>query len=521
MPVGLEQVLGGHDGTPPSNHSELSAALAAGKSALLEGWVRAVEEDRGPDDDRGPLVRTLEPLLGALVDRLAIALAGSPPISSGRFPRRTLPEIAVLPVSETCALDEALRGLSLFRAVLWQHLSDGHRHPTAAETRLLVTMTDELAAIVVSEFCNAETERFAAMRSRLVAMLGHDLRNPLNLITISATALLRRHPPERDEIHLRHIVSGAERMARMIGDILDLASAQHSSPNVALARELGALAAIAKEAVEEARVTHPRRAIVFEARGDGKGRWDRHRLLRVASNLLANALAYSPPESEVQVAIEEREDRVVLAVHNFGAAIDPATQRAIFEPFTRGPATPGKTGGLGLGLFIAREIARAHGGDIRVESSPEAGTTFLVELPLARAAERPRALIIDDDCAIAEATKALLDALGFDAAVCHSGDEAWERVRGGERFAVVVSDLDMPGMDGLAFREAARCLWPEIDEKLIFVTGSDELERIGATGAHAFQKPVGADFCAYLGTLLGESVPAETSPQAGAPRWLE
>jgi signal transduction histidine kinase len=118
------------------------------------------------------------------------------------------------------------------------------------------------------------------------------------------------------------------------------------------------------------------------------GEWDGERLGQVVSNLVANALQHGAPSAPVEVRLATRGASAVLEVHNSGPAIPPELRAVLFEPYRRGPAKGRKPRGLGLGLYITRQIVLAHGGDVAVTSSDEGGTTFAVTLP--RRPEAPR-----------------------------------------------------------------------------------------------------------------------------------
>jgi signal transduction histidine kinase len=147
------------------------------------------------------------------------------------------------------------------------------------------------------------------------------------------------------------------------------------------------LAAVVRDELEQLRGAHPGRTLEFDCGCDARGRCDGARLQQLVRNLVQNALRYGAPDSPVRVARRDAAPDIMIDVINHGPPIDPAALREIFDPLKRA-AAPGipraHPGGLGLGLYIVREIARAHGGDAQVRSS--AGeTTFTVRLPRAGA----------------------------------------------------------------------------------------------------------------------------------------
>ncbi|MCP3143419.1 PAS domain-containing sensor histidine kinase [Pyxidicoccus xibeiensis] len=239
-----------------------------------------------------------------------------------------------------------------------------------------------LVSDVTEQRRNAEAlERSVALREQFVSIVSHDLRSPLQAVLTSA-ALLQQQPeqgPERVRRNATRITASAERMARLIRDLLDLARAR-SGTLMPLQPRSGVLEDVMRAAVAELEVAYPRRAISLDVEGDTEGLWDADRLEQVVGNLVANALTHGDPEHPVQVHLRAEPERVELSVRNRGRPISPEQLPRLFEPFARGDAT-GAPSGLGLGLFIVREIVAAHGGQVSARSSEAEGTVFTVVLP--------------------------------------------------------------------------------------------------------------------------------------------
>jgi signal transduction histidine kinase len=229
-------------------------------------------------------------------------------------------------------------------------------------------------------------EEEAEFRERFIGILGHDLRSPLNAISLSARALSRYGPLTQLQQDLgQRIELSAARMTKMISDILDLTRARLSG-GIPLVLEPTYLADVCQQVVKELTAAYPNRSIVYDQEGAGEGVWDAERLTQVLSNLVANALEHGGADVPVFVRSHPCEDLVALEVHNPGAPIPQHLLATLFEPFRRGsgssPAqSKGRRGGLGLGLYIVKEIVEAHGGRVSVRSSLEEGTTFTVLLP--------------------------------------------------------------------------------------------------------------------------------------------
>lgn len=175
----------------------------------------------------------------------------------------------------------------------------------------------------------------------------------------------------------------AGRMQRMIAELLDFSRARPSDGMPIRPRTTN-LETVAREAVEEIRLAHPRRRIDFSVDGSCDGTWDPDRLAQVVSNLVENALANSPPDTAVDFALVASDGRIEIAVENHGATIPAELLPNIFDAFRHRPTT--KThGGLGLGLYIVAQIVRAHGGTTAARSI-EGRTRFEVRLPVKRPA---------------------------------------------------------------------------------------------------------------------------------------
>jgi signal transduction histidine kinase len=221
----------------------------------------------------------------------------------------------------------------------------------------------------------SETLRLNEM---FTAVLGHDLRNPLNAILTCAVLLERRaDDPAVREIAAR-ILSSGQRMAKMIEDVLDLTRARLAG-GIPLKRASANLATVVNRVVQEVRTAHPGRVLEVSAEGDLTGEWDVDRLQQMASNLVGNAIQHGERTGPIVVRMAgSSADQVTFSVASAGV-ISPEILPSIFDPFHRGPQAPGA--GLGLGLYIAQQIAHAHQGRLVVESTAPLGTLFTVRIP--------------------------------------------------------------------------------------------------------------------------------------------
>jgi len=246
------------------------------------------------------------------------------------------------------------------------------------------------------------TRRVEQSRDLFLAILGHDLRNPLNSIAVSAELLPQLEQPDPESLGIAsQIATNTRVMTRMIGDLLDYTRTRLGAgmPVTPAPTDLGALC---RDLFDEFRTAHPDRAFRFAAAGDLRGAWDADRLRQAFSNLLGNAVQHGAADAPLELSLDGRDaSRVVVVVHNGGPPIPPGELPKIFDPLVRGSSAgrpkANRPGSIGLGLYIAREIARSHGGEIDVTSTQQAGTAFTVRLPRRRPGAGPAQSILDEE----------------------------------------------------------------------------------------------------------------------------
>jgi signal transduction histidine kinase len=256
-------------------------------------------------------------------------------------------------------------------------LSEQGGESDLADVRRFNEAIDEAMTESMDRFAR-QTDRF---RDQFIGVLGHDLRTPLSAVTAGAALLaIPEDNPDRRLRVASRIINSAQRMERLIADLLDLANARLGG-SLPLKRQLTNLQQVCEEAIVEIGAAHPETTLQSQMSGDLRGHWDADRLAQVVSNLLANAIQHGGGTA-ITLTAQEEGDAVTLAVRNGGPPIPQQALPSIFEPLARG-TTDGRSHSIGLGLFIARAIVTAHGGDIQVSSSAETGTTFTVRLPKA------------------------------------------------------------------------------------------------------------------------------------------
>jgi PAS domain S-box-containing protein len=237
----------------------------------------------------------------------------------------------------------------------------------------LSDVTDQVRARHALE----DSVRFA---EQFIAILGHDLRNPLNAIGMAAK-LMHRKACENGETKLaERIMSSTGRMTNMVAQLLDLTRSRLAG-GIVIERRLVDLDGVVSGVVDELRAVHPTREVRCAVSPGVLGDWDAGRLAQVVSNLVSNAIQHGDPSQPVDVQVTTTDGYAVLAIHSFGPPIPADLLPVLFDPYRRGETRGAKSEGLGLGLYICEQLVVAHGGRIEVASSQDRGTTFCVRLP--------------------------------------------------------------------------------------------------------------------------------------------
>ncbi|MBJ7264349.1 MAG: hybrid sensor histidine kinase/response regulator [Burkholderiaceae bacterium] len=216
------------------------------------------------------------------------------------------------------------------------------------------------------------------LNEMFVAVLGHDLRNPLSAVSHGAALILRASDDDRVKATAVKIQSSTARMVKMVEQLLDVARIRAGGLQLDI-RQVDFMA-LSSDIVGELDADAPGR-VGMVASGDVRGQVDVDRFSQVISNLVGNALHHGAGDSPVRVNIDGSDPaRILLSVGNAGV-IPPEQMPHLFESFNAGPASRTSRQGLGLGLYIVRQFVIAHGGDVSVQSTAEAGTVFTVTLP--------------------------------------------------------------------------------------------------------------------------------------------
>jgi signal transduction histidine kinase/ActR/RegA family two-component response regulator len=348
------------------------------------------------------------------------------------------------------------------------------------------------AFVDVTRLKQAEEALLKADRRKdeFLALLGHELRNPLSPILTAARLLERRVDPEsRHDVDV--IVRQVKHLVRLVDDLLDVSRVARGAVTLSMTRL--DLASVVSRAVAST-------APLFEERGhrlevsvsphELAVEGDEVRLTQVVDNLLSNAARYTPPGGTVAVSGAREGDSVVLRVRDTGVGIDPALLPDLFDTLVQGARGPDRAlGGLGIGLSLVRALTEMHGGTATAHSDgPGLGSEFTVRLPAAVAAEnrstRPaptapavdaspraaRVLLVDDHRDVIEGLSRLLSIVGHDVRAAMDPFDAIELAEA-FRPEIAILDIGLPGMDGYALARELRIRLSESPPVIIALSG--------------------------------------------------
>jgi sigma-B regulation protein RsbU (phosphoserine phosphatase) len=318
---------------------------------------------------------------------LLLGYGGARPIEESEFIDHILPEDRP---GEALALEAFLDApIGRFQSVFRIRRADGAERWIAAWARLrpdgagsTAHVAGLLQDVTESHRQRALAEDRALLAEQTLGIVGHDLRNPVAAIQMASEILGLRHLDASQQAALgERIRSSTRRANRLIADLMDFTRAR-TGHALSLNKAWVDSHAISRDVVGELSTAHPERRLRHLESGDGRLVADGDRIAQALGNLVSNALTYGLPNSTVTVGSEGLEHCIRLSVHNLGTAIEPGMRTTIFEPMTRGES-PGHLRSVGLGLYIVREIATAHGGQVDYTSSAAEGTTFIIDLPRA------------------------------------------------------------------------------------------------------------------------------------------
>jgi signal transduction histidine kinase/CheY-like chemotaxis protein len=368
------------------------------------------------------------------------------------------------------------------------------------------------ARVTQADAARAEAEAAMRAKDEFLAMLGHELRNPLAPV-LNALHVAEASGGELGEGERRLVERQVRHMARLVDDLLDMSRLHLGTIDLHL--ESCDLRSIVAEAVEMTRgqFESQQQRLVVDAPPDIFIECDAHRITQVLVNLLANAAKYTPPGGQVRLSARVEDDDVVLTCEDNGIGLAPELLDRVFEPFVQGTrGIDRRQGGLGLGLAVVRSLVERHGGTVAAWSEGEGrGSRFEVRLPLRhvapeRTASAPpqvrhsrsdvRVLVVEDNDDVRDMLVLALATSGVDARGVASADDALTVVDQWRPDAAVL-DIGLPGTDGF---QLARALRERVEGGRIFLMaltgygGDVYADQARAAGFDAFfVKPVGVD----------------------------
>ena len=357
---------------------------------------------------------------------------------------------------------------------------------SAGDVRLASTFADQAASAIANAELFRETQRVNRAKDEFLAMLGHELRNPLNAIGSAASLLgLDNRKAETAERARVVINRQVQHLARLVDDLLDVSRV--TSGKVLLVREPTDLAELATGTIANWRASgrFARHRVSLEA----SSVWvdaDPTRLDQVLGNLLANALKYTPGDGAIAVRVRAEVDSALLEVEDTGAGIPPELLGKVFDLFVQGERTLDRSqGGLGIGLTLTRALVQMHGGTIDAHSAGASrGAIFTIRLPQIPAPARPvasagtaaavrgprRILIIEDNGDARDMLRAQLERAGHEVHAAADGPAGVEAAAAA-RPEIVLIDVGLPGFDGFEVARRIRAAAWGTSMRLVALTG--------------------------------------------------
>jgi signal transduction histidine kinase len=304
---------------------------------------------------------------------------GSP---EGEFTQSAAEIHAALRLSDGFNIDQMVSEYRALRASVVKQWTTAN--PALSATDLDdMTRFNEAVDQAMAESVAEYTKMINHSRDMFLGVLGHDLRNPIGAVLMAARRMTKDGAADsKQNLMAGQIAQTMERATSILDDLLELTRTAFGS-EIPLRLTPMDVSMLGGQIVEEMRSLSDARRIDLITSGETAGQWDQARLGQVFSNLIGNALQYSPADSTITLRIAGEADLVSVSVHNDGEPIPPDEQKSIFKPLTRGAdgAANARSANLVLGLFITQKIVAAHGGDISVHSTLDAGTTFSLTLP--------------------------------------------------------------------------------------------------------------------------------------------
>jgi signal transduction histidine kinase len=390
----------------------------------------------------------------------------------------------------------------------------GKEELEASVARLREANENLVVAAISAQGLRDDAEAANRRQNEFLAMLAHELRNPLVPISMSSMLLERSANATPQLLNFSKVIRRqVDHMAALLDDLLD--AARISSGKITLNLEPLSLSGTIDQALETVLPRIAERGQVFEldlASKELGTRGDRVRLTQVFTNLIGNASKYTGDSGRIALKVVLEDGEIVATISDNGTGIAPEVLPHIFDLFTQGPRSLARSeGGLGVGLNVVRNLVTMHGGTITAESPGIGqGSRFVLRLPacalpeaapdapghVAASGDGCRVLVIEDNPDACETLKAFLDMEGHQVSVAHDGQAGLEALLE-QAFDVVVCDIGLPGIDGLEVMSRLRASQEGARPVAIGLSGYGQAEdRARATEAgfdHYLVKPVNPD----------------------------
>ncbi|HLV45136.1 MAG TPA: ATP-binding protein [Aggregatilineales bacterium] len=516
-----EIMASGNEGWGASITLEGQPTYAAFSRSAVSGWSVAVGIPKGEIDAvlRQALITmgvgaVLSLLLGVLASLMMARLITGPiaalRLSAQTVGRGEVPQLPPMQIAEIQEVAQALVGAARARQ--------------QAERSREELLEREREARTAAEDANRSKDEF-------LAMLGHELRNPLSAISnaVSVIEASRQMSPDAAQRAQAVIRRQVDHLARMVDDLLDVA--RLVTGKVLLKQEELELAENVKHSIATLKAGGVLDAHELSLETEPVWiRGDSTRLEQVVNNLVVNAVKYTPKDGHIWVTVKPRGDRAILEVRDDGVGIDGELLSQVFELFTQGErALDRSQGGLGIGLTLVRQLVEQHGGSVRAESAGlGSGSKFIVELPSTEAGELDspdtpstlrqgcRVLIVEDNSDARDMLRALLEMFGHSVRVAADGP-AGVKLALDDKPRVALIDLGLPGFDGYEVARRIRAELTRDDTFLVALSGygsaaDKQRSRQAGFDLHLV-KPVGSE---DLNQMLQAVMQPAPAPARGA-----
>jgi signal transduction histidine kinase len=380
--------------TSAQGHKRLADFIRQNEASIVKEWIEFARTISPASDKMSKLALQdhIVDILGFVADDLESAQTprerfdksrGNGP-KDGPFFESAAEIHAALRLADGFDIDQMVSEYRALRASvvkLWVA-----RQPTLATTDIEdLTRFNESIDQAVTESVAHYTKTINNSRNLFLGVLGHDLRNPLGAVSMGAQWIERsgESSPKQAKV-VSEIRTAAGRATQILNDLLDLTRSSFGT-EIPVVKVPTDIASLCQQIADELRAINPDRAFEITHDGDPAGSCDPARMGQAVSNLMGNAVQYGDVSSPIRVMVAGSDpETVTITVHNLGTMIPVETQKVIFQSWMRGQDVrhpPEQGTHLGLGLYIAKLIAEAHGGDISVTSDEKEGTTFSIRIP--------------------------------------------------------------------------------------------------------------------------------------------